>query len=195
MNSTFRSKRLPASRATQYVLTTLVAAILIVGAWPAWGGPQQGGQQGTRLRLELAGYRAFDVDKANGDYYLTGAVELEIPVVKHATLGLRLLPLLLYPDKEDHPDVYGIAAGVGGRLYSGQDNTGLFVEAGVSALWSMDKLRIDDSKVGFLGDCGIGYEFRSGVHLSVKAQHISDAGIGEVTSGTNGLGVAAGYRF
>lgn len=195
MNSTFRSKRLLAGRATQYVLVTLVCAILIVGAWPAWGGPQQGGQQGPRLRLELAGYRAFDVDKANGDHYLTGAVEFEIPVVKHATLGLRLLPLLLYPDKEDHPDIYGIAAGVGGRLYSGQDNTGLFVEAGASALWSMDKLRIDDSKVGFLGDCGIGYEFRSGVHLSVKAQHISETGIGEATSGTNGLGVAAGYRF
>ena len=74
MNSIFRSKPLLAGRATQYVLAALVGAILIVGAWPAWGGPQQGGQQGPRLRLELAGYRAFDVDKANGDHYLTGAV-------------------------------------------------------------------------------------------------------------------------
>ena len=183
-------------RITQYVVLATLVLLLSVWAFPAAAaGKEKVEKPDTHLRLEISGYRAFTGDKANGDYYISGAVELEIPVVNHASLGLRLLPLFLYPDKEDHADIYGIAAGIGGRLYTGADNTGVFLEAGASALWSMDKLKLHDSTVGFLGDCGLGYQFRSGWHLSVKAQHISDTGMGDLTGGTNGVGVATGFSF
>jgi hypothetical protein len=178
-----------------YIVFAL-ALLCITASAPAYAaadGKSDG--MATRLRLEVSGYRAFDGGQANGDYYISGAVELEMPVVQHASLGLRVLPLFLYPDKGDSADIYGIAAGVGGRLYTSPENRGLFFEAGAAALWSLDEFRLKSSRVGFLGDCGIGYEFKCGVHVSVKAEHISDTGIGDVEGGTNGLGLATGFSF
>lgn len=188
-----------AASVARYIAPMVLAVLLVGVTVPGWAqnttsrgydGP------GPRLRLELSGYRAFDEDKkANGDYYISGAVELELPIVHHASLGLRLLPLLLYPNQADNPDIYGVAAGVGGRLYTGRDNTGLFIEAGAAALWNMDKFKIDNSRLGFLGDCGIGYQFQSGFHLSVKAQRVSETGLADWEHGTNGLGAALGFSF
>jgi hypothetical protein len=178
----------------------MVLFILFLGASaPSWAQNTTGGNKydgpGPRLRLELSGYRDVNGGKVNGDYYISGAVELELPIVHHASLGLRLLPLLLYPNQADHPDIYGVAAGVGGRLYTGRDNTGLFVEAGAAALWNMDKFKIDNSRLGFLGDCGIGYQFQSGFHLTLKAQRISETGIADFEHGTTGVGGAFGFSF
>lgn len=186
--------------ATRYMVSAVFVALILVAAAPSWAQHTTGGSKydgpGPRLRLELSGYRAFDEhEKANDDYYISGAVELELPIVHHASLGLRLLPLLLYPNQADHPDIYGVAAGVGGRLYTGRDNTGLFIEAGAAALWNMDKFKIDNSRLGFLGDCGIGYQFQSGFHLSVKAQRVSETGLADWEHGTSGLGAALGFSF
>jgi len=169
-----------------YIVATLAVALLVGTAVTSWADPKS---QGTRLRLEVAGYRAYESDKANGDYYLQGSAELEFPVVKHATLGLRVLPLFLYPEGADDATVYGLAAGGTARLYQhGDDYSGLFAEVGAAALWRMKEFKLDDSKVDLLSDCGIGYKFRnSGWHLAVKGEHVSE--------GISGVGLAAGYSF
>jgi hypothetical protein len=182
------------NRSKQCVAAIVGIVLLVVVAAPAWA---QSKSQGPRLRLELAGYRAFESDEATGDYYLQGAAEVEFPVLKHTTLGLRVLPLFLYPEGADDATVYGIAGGLTGRLYQdGENYSGLFAEVGASALWHMKEFKLDDSKVGFLGDCGIGYKFRnSGWHLAAKVEHISNGGMGDKNGGISGLGLAVGYSF
>ena len=73
---------------------------------------------------------------------------------------------------------------------------GILLLVGASALWHVNEFTLDDSKVGFLGDSGIGYKFsNSGRHPGAKGEHISNGGMGDKNGGISGLGLAAGHSL
>lgn len=146
-------------------------------------------QEGS-WRLELSGLRTVECrDEA---WYGTASVEYEFPAYPHGKLGLRLYPGFLYGSEP----IFGAGAGVATRVYQhGDRHDGLFGEVGVSVLWHSRDFEANSCRVNFLSEAGIGYKFTDGWHVTLKLDHISNAGLGEYNGGINGLGLAAGYTF
>lgn len=164
-----------------------LAAMFLVCAVPARGEVRF--DEGS-WRLELTGLKSLDGD----NYCTTGSVEYEFPASAHGKLGLRMYPLFFFGS--DDP-AYGAGAGVSARVYQKADEySGLFGEVGVSALWISRDLHHNSSRLNFLSEAGIGYKFpSSGWHVALKAEHISNAGLGSKNSGLDGIGLAAGFTF
>lgn len=133
------------------------------------------------------------------DYFVLGSVEYEWPIHSNTTCSLRGTPLFLYnrhgDNDYDTTHIYGAAFGLAFRLYQNKELTGLFAEAGSSALWQSDYLPSNNSKLNFISDAGIGYQFENHISVSVKYFHISNAGIEELNSGFDALGVSLAYVF
>jgi hypothetical protein len=133
------------------------------------------------------------------DYFVLGSVEYEWPIHSNVTCSLRGSPLFLYDlhgdGKYDSTHIYGAAFGLALRLYQNKELTGLFAEVGSSAMWQSDYLPGSNSKLNFISDAGIGYQFRNHISVSVKYFHISNAGIEELNSGLGALGVSLAYTF
>jgi len=170
-----------------------VALAVIVLAMPAFG--ESRFDEG-RWRLELTGLNVFDSPgrHKDGQRYFTGSVEYEFPVSRRGKLGLRLYPLFFH--EGSHP-IYGAGAGLSARVYQhAEEYTGLFGEVGVSALWHSREFHDNSTRVNFLSEAGIGYQFRkSDWHVTLKVEHISNAGLGGDNAGLNGVGLAVGYTF
>ncbi len=147
-------------------------------------------------RLELSGLHIFQSTSGryDGDLYFTGTVEYEVPVGSRGKLGLRLLPLFVKPGTDA---MYAGGAGLAGRIYQHKGTCdGFFAEIGVSALYQSRELKDNSSRVNFLSEAGVGYKFPdSGVHVSLKIQHLSNASLGEHNAGINGVGLATGVSF
>ncbi|HNR31226.1 MAG TPA: acyloxyacyl hydrolase [Candidatus Hydrogenedentes bacterium] len=150
-----------------------------------------------RWRLELSGARGIHSGSTDreGDTLVTGSVEYEFPASARTTLGLRLLPLFIY-DQDDYETVVGGGFGLSGRLYQhAAEYRGWFGELGVSALAHDGKIRRNSSNVNFLTGVGVGYQFKSNWHATLRYEHLSNAGLGDHNAGVNTVGLAFGFTF
>lgn len=147
-------------------------------------------------RVELSGMYIFQSTSGlyDADPYFTGTVEYEVPVSPRGRLGLRLLPVFV---KAGTDATYAGGMGLAGRVYQHRDACdGFFAEIGVSALYQSRELKDNSSRVNFLSEAGVGYTFSdTGVHVSLKIQHLSNASLGEHNAGINGVGLATGFSF
>jgi len=133
------------------------------------------------------------------DYFVLGSVEYEWPICSLTTCSLRGSPLFLYnlhgKDNYDSTHIYGAAFGLALRLYEKKDLTGLFAEVGSSPLWHSDYFLGNSSKLNFITDVGVGYEFKNHISVAAKYFHISNAGLGEHNSGLDAIGISLAYAF
>ena len=162
-----------------------------------------------RWRLELSGWGATDTGGGSDGWLTTGTVDYEFPATPHLTLGLRMMPLLVYGQddvdgdwdclcRDDHggDTVWGAGAGLTLRLYQVPgEYRGLFGEIQTNVLAHDGHFNGNGSNVNFLSAIGIGYQFRNDWHATLKFGHISNAGLDDDNSGTNVLGLGIGYRF
>jgi len=163
-------------------------------------------------RLEIRGARGLESggEHRDDDIFAAAAVEYEFPLAGRATLGFRLLPIFVYEQGDgtnydrlrgylrgdDNDTVAGGGIGIAARVYARKrEHRGFFFEVNTHALIHGGEFDGNDSNVNFLSGVGLGYQFRFGMHTSVKWQHISNAGLGEVNDGSNILGVGIGFRF
>ena len=149
-----------------------------------------------RFRLEI---QAADVvhskkEERGDDYFFSGSVEYEMPKGSRFTLGIRAYPLWYY--SEPHP-IYGVAAGVVFRWYQHKDTyDGFYAEAGVAPLWHSHHFAGNSTRVNFLDELGVGYKFaESPWSVSLKYQHLSNAGLGSDNAGVNAISLGVGYTF
>ncbi len=169
-----------------------VAVASTVWSLSAYGAPRFAD---GRWRLELNGFNVVDSSQyGDDDRFMSGSVEYEFPATHHIALGLRLIPLFLFPSDGD---LYGAGGGVSGRIYQrGNEYTGFFGELELSAFWHDKHFRDDSSDIDFITEGGIGYQFaKVPVHLTLKFEHISNAGIGDHNGGLNGAGLGFGFTF
>lgn len=167
-----------------------------------------------RWRLELNGGPALKEGgrDRDGDYFVSGTVDYEIPATPHTTLSLRGMPLFVYEQDEVsydslkqilrkhesvHDDtVIGAGLGLAGRVYQKANvYEGFFAELELLALGHSGKIEGDDSNIDFLSGIGVGYQFNSHWEALVRFEHISNGGLGEPNSGVNAVRLGVGYRF
>lgn len=167
-----------------------------------------------RWRLELSGGPALQEGSRDrdGDYFVSGTVDYEIPATPHTTLSLRGMPLFVYEQDEvsydslkemlrkhesPHEDtVIGAGFGLAGRVYQKADvYEGFFAELELLALGHAGKIEGDDSNIDFLSGIGVGYQFNSNWEALVRFEHISNAGLATPNSGVNAVRLGVGYRF
>lgn len=167
-----------------------------------------------RWRLELSGGPALQEGgrDRDGDYFVSGTVDYEIPATPHTTLSLRGMPLFVYEQDEvsydslkemlrkhesPHEDtVIGAGFGLAGRVYQKADvYEGFFAELELLALGHAGKIEGDDSNIDFLSGIGVGYQFNSNWEALVRFEHISNAGLATPNSGVNAVRLGVGYRF
>lgn len=168
-------------------------------------------------RLELAGYTGLDTahNERSDDLGLVGTIEYEAPVWNRVTLSLRMQPLFFYGQKQDDfrlfrrfrdsdnfnpdyddDDVWGLGFGPALRVYQrAEERTGFFGEIAITALVHSSEFIDNDSNLNFSTELGLGYRFKSRWHIVGRWRHISNGGLGEDNSATNGLGLGFGYSF
>jgi opacity protein-like surface antigen len=167
-------------------------------------------------RLELSGGLGLDSgsEDRQGDVLIQGSAEYEFPATKRLTLGLRLLPIMVYTqddesdghhhhhwfDDDGRPDagdtVVGGGFGFTTRIYQkAEEYRGLFFEVEGLALLHGGELDGNSSNFNFLTGAGLGYKFKNDWHTVLKFEHISNAGIGEHNRGTNVVSLGVGYSF
>jgi hypothetical protein len=165
-------------------------------------------------RAELFGAGGIDsggVDRT-GELMINGAIEYEFPLAQRTTLGLRLLPLFVYTQDDDHDKkflginfdhhdddadtVWGGGAGLAFRFYSVKDEyRGFFGEIEGHVLGHGNEFEGNGSNINFLTGVGLGYKFKNELSLVVKYNHISNAGLDSDNSGINTIGLGLGYSF
>lgn len=154
-----------------------------------------------RWRLEsavMAGVHSGSRSR-KGDINVTASIEYEMPAWKRASFGIRFMPLFLYDEKRDDDDsqtIYGAGLGLMTRIYSNAETrSGFFAEAGASLVGQSDKFEGNSGSANFLTELGVGYQWQAGWHVTVKAQHLSNAGLAEHNSGVNAVGMGVGFTF
>lgn len=152
-----------------------------------------------RWRLEAQGYSALYSGKTDreGDKFATFSVEYEMPATRRFAFGLRAYPLFYYePHRSSFDNVYGVAVGGTARYYlRAETYNGWFADAGCSILWHSNYFHDNSSRVNFMPEGGVGYQFRNNWHAAVKLNHISNGGMASKNAGVNALGLAIGYTF
>lgn len=152
-----------------------------------------------RWRVETQGFAALHSGKTDreGDKFGTFSVEYEMPVSSHFTAGLRGYPVFVYEPHRDSDDtIFGVAAGLAGRYYFKEDiYRGWCAEGGGSVLWHSRYFRENGSRVNFMLEAGLGYQFERDWHATFKFTHISNAGMNDDNAGVNALGLGLGYTF
>lgn len=198
-------------------LHVLMGAALILGALvPASQSAAEVQFNEGHWRLELSGGLGIDSgsEDRSGDVLIQGSAEYEFPATRRLTLGLRLLPIMVYTQDdeskdhrwhdwwhhEDRPDdgdtVVGAGFGFTTRVYQkAEEYRGLFFEVEAMALLHGGEFDGNNSNFNFLTGAGIGYKFKNDWHTVLKYEHISNAGIGEHNRGTNLISLGVGYSF
>lgn len=152
-----------------------------------------------RWRLETQGFAALYSGKTDreGDKFATFSVEYEMPVSSHFSVGLRGYPLFVYlPHRTSDDTLYGVAGGVAARYYFKEEaHRGWFAEGGGSALWHSRCFRENGSRINFMLEAGLGYQFERDWHDTFKFTHISNASMHHDNAGVNALGLGVGYTF
>lgn len=150
-------------------------------------------------RFELAGGTAYHSGNRSrtGDKQLVGEIEYEIPQGERCTLGLRLIPLFLYDQDDKGEDtVWGGGVGLVARYYQvPNEYRGWFGELEGAALGHSGKIEGNSATMNFMIGAGVGYQFKSSWHTTLKVRHISNAGLGDNNAGANTVNVAVGYRW
>ena len=187
----------------------LMAACVVTGVAAPAGAELDFDAGQWRLELSgLSGVHSGSTDRS-GDLLITGTVDYEFPATEHTTLGLRLMPLLVYGQdtpndrwcEEDDTDAYagdtvwGAGFGLTGRVYVKREYRGLFFEGQANMLLHAEKVVGNSANVNFLTGVGVGYKFKCDWHVVMKYEHISNANLGEDNDGANVLGLGVGYTF
>jgi hypothetical protein len=150
-----------------------------------------------RWRLELQGVDVVHSSKTDreDDYFVSGSIEYEMETsLPHLNFGVRAYPLFAYQAKDD---IFGVAAGITFRYYQHADTRdGFYAEAGSGPIWLSHHLEGNSTRVNFLNELGVGYKFSHAPwSLSLKYQHISNAGTGSDNAGVNGISLGVAYTF
>jgi hypothetical protein len=146
-------------------------------------------------RLELQGVDVIDPSGSDGDFYVSGSVEYEMPTaLDHLNFGLRAYPLFVYGGDDN---TYAVAAGFTLRCYQhAVTRDGFYAEIGSGPIWLSRELEGNSSRVNFLSELGLGYKFPDKPwSLSLKYQHISNAGLSDNNKGVNAISFGVGYTF
>lgn len=157
------------------------------------------GSRSTKLNLELSGGPDIELGGTDrsGDFLLKSIVEFEKPVGSHFSLGLRLLPLFLYEQKNRGDDtVWGGGLGFGVRFYFEKESyRGFYLEANTHAIGHKGRIEGNSSNLNFLSAFGVGYGFQNGLHTVLRYEHISNAGLGRRNRGADVITLGVGFRF
>ncbi len=134
------------------------------------------------------------------DYFLLAAAEYEWPVQDRITLAARGYPLFFYnlrgsvKDRKD--DIFGVGVGAALRFYAQEiKSKGFYGEIGSAVLWHDDYMPGNGSKVNFLSDAGIGYDFGNSWAVTLKIFHLSNAGLDDDNAGFDGLTFGVSKTF
>lgn len=152
-----------------------------------------------RVKLEVAGLTGLHSGRRHrvGDRAVRTTVEYEIPLVKHLTVGGRVMPFMFWNENgEGEGDIFAFGTGVAFRAYSnGEEFRGWYGEIGSMLIGQTAHFEGNHGTFDFMEEAGAGYMFKSGWHVGAKIQHISNAGLSSKNSGVNGVGFAFGYTF
>lgn len=150
-------------------------------------------------RAELTGVGGMYSGKTSrgGDLMALGSFEYEFPMYARTTLGLRAYPLFYYHQDDPADEIFGAGGGLATRIYQNEETyDGWFGEAGGSLIWQSDYIDKNSSRVNFLLEAGVGYEFPDDDwHVALKFFHISNGSMGSRNTGSNGVGLSVGCRF
>jgi len=150
-------------------------------------------------RLEVSGAKGLYSGRRSrqNDTQFVAELEYEVPASPRATLGLRLLPLLVYDQNDrNHDTIWGAGAGIGLRYYLQRDTyRGLYGEADGAIIGHSGKIDGNSGSFNFLVGFGVGYQFNNNWHTAIKWRHISNASTASRNAGANTIGLAIGYRF
>ena len=136
----------------------------------------------------------------HGDLLVAGSVEYEWPVFARAVLGLKAYPLFLYlqetNDEGESDTIHGAAVGLSSRFFlKEEERKGFYGELGASLVWHSRYLEGNTSRLNFMTEMGVGYEFHNDWHVAIKWEHISNSGMTSRNAGANGIGLSFGYSF
>lgn len=187
------------------LISSLIAVLLVpVGASflavPARAdNPITRGFAEGRWRVEFGaatGYHSGRRDRTD-DVVVKGSAEYEWPIFARGTLGLRAYPLFGYIQDEPSETLWGGGIGVAMRVYQHADTlSGLYVESGLGLILHSNHIEGNSATMDFFLEGGVGYQFpRSGWHVAVQVQHISNGGLASDNAGANSVGLAVGYTF
>lgn len=152
----------------------------------------------ARWRFELTTTTGFHsgTHSRDGDIGLRTNVDYEIPIVEHLTIAPRIIPLFYYAQNHDHDDVWAGGAGVVFRGYSnGKEQRGFFGELGGHLIAQVGKFDGNSGTFNFIDELGVGYQFKSGWHVTGKVNHISNLGFAEDNGSVNHYGLGFGYSL
>ena len=130
-----------------------------------------------------------------GDYMASVTAEYEMPLTQRFTLGLRVMPFLVYTQKSDET-VYAGGIGLIPRVYWKKEAyNGLFAEFQGHLIGNINHFEDNVAHVNFHIGGGVGYKFDTGWHAIVKIEHISNANTRLPNRGINTLSLGIGYSF
>ena len=146
---------------------------------------------GARLRTEVSGGNTFTSDGVwLHDAYAVHALELEWMVFGPISMGVRLLPMLAYFDREP---IIGSGLGVTNRIYSARNGTGFYFGLASCAVVHAARFEGNSSNINFLSSIDMGYQFpRSRYRAGIKLEHVSNANLAEHNRGWNGVSLLVG---
>ena len=81
------------------------------------------------------------------------------------------------------------------RGYAKKECRGFYGELGGMGIAQSDKFEGNSGGSNFMEEIGIGYLFKSDLSVSLKAGHISNAGLADDNSGVNWGCLGLGYSF
>lgn len=152
-----------------------------------------------RWRLELSNVFGLDSGRLSreGDFFVNGNVEYEMPWLNRTTVGIKMHPLFVYFQDKPAKTIYATGVGLTFRVYQNKEKRdGLFGELSGSMLWHTREFQGNSSRYNFFIEAGIGYKIpKHNWHIAGKWQHISNGGTGGQNAGVNALGISIGYTF
>jgi hypothetical protein len=145
----------------------------------------------ARVRAELWGGDTFSGQGVwLHDPYLVHAVEFEWMLLSHISMGLRVLPLLTYFDRQA---IVGAGLGVTNRVYLGRVGSGLYLGPAVCVVAHYDRFEGNSSNVNLLSSLDLGYQFPNArFRIGLKLEHMSNANLAEHNRGWNGISLLIG---
>jgi hypothetical protein len=152
------------------------------------------GYRWPRWRVEAWGGDVFSGGgRWRNDPYAALAVEHEWMHLWNLSLGVRVLPVLVYGG--DRPVVAG-GLGIANRLYWFDDGSGLYLGPSAVLLASPGRFDGNSAYINFLTGLEVGYPARAlPWRLSVKIEHASNANLAAHNRGWNGAALLLGWHF
>ena len=148
-------------------------------------------------RVEVTGALGIQTRERDGrgDYLASVTAEYEMPLTPRLTLGLRVMPFLIYTQKSDET-VYAGGIGLVPRAYwKKEEYNGFFAEFEGHLIGNINRFEDNAAHVNFHIGGGVGYKFDTGWHAVLKIEHISNANTRLPNRGVNTLSLGIGYSF